>query len=77
MLDHACLVFVEVRYRRNDAFGGALESVGAAKQAKLRRTAESYLQRPDLPDHEDCRFNVVAVSGAYPDFQFDLVISAF
>ena len=77
MLDRECLVFVEVRYRRNDAYGGALQSVGVAKQAKLRRTAESYLQRTGLPDFEECRFDVVAVSGCYADLKFDLVTSAF
>ena len=29
------LVFVEVRYRRNDSFGGAVESITAAKREKL------------------------------------------
>jgi putative endonuclease len=76
MLDRQCLVFVEVRYRRNDAYGGALQSVSAAKQAKLRRTAESYLQRAGLPEFEECRFDVVAVSGSSPDYNFDLVTSA-
>jgi len=38
------LVFVEVRTRRGDAYGGAPESVTARKQRKLLQVAEAYLQ---------------------------------
>ncbi|MCP4510340.1 MAG: YraN family protein, partial [Fuerstiella sp.] len=41
------LVFVEVKQRRDSQFGRPEESVGMAKQAKLRRTAANYLQRHD------------------------------
>lgn len=53
------LVFVEVRYRRGDRFGGAAASVDRRKQARLIATAGYYLQRhpTDLP----CRFDVVAI----------------
>lgn len=52
------LVFVEVRYRSNPRFGGALESVDARKQAKLLHCAQHYLtsQRLDRP----ARLDVVA-----------------
>ena len=45
MLDNKTLVFVEVRFRKNNSFGGGLESITAAKQLKLRKTAELYLQQ--------------------------------
>ncbi len=38
-------VFVEVRSRRNGAYGGALASIGAAKQMRIRRAAQQYLLR--------------------------------
>ena len=44
MQDNNALVFVEVLYRKNNAFGGALESVTADKQARVSATAEQYLQ---------------------------------
>ena len=45
MQDGESLVFVEVRYRRHAGFGSAAESVGTAKQRRLRLAAEHYLQR--------------------------------
>jgi putative endonuclease len=52
------LVFVEVRLRASDAFGGAAASVDARKQAKLLRAARYYLaNRPEQP----CRCDVVAL----------------
>lgn len=50
------LVFAEVRYRRDQRFGGAAESVTAAKQSRLVAAARLYLmRRPDA----DCRFDVL------------------
>ena len=60
MLDKKMLVFVEVRYRKNNKFGGALESVTQSKQNKLRKTAELYLQKN--AQHENARFDVVSMS---------------
>ena len=52
----ATLVFAEVRYRSDRRFGGAAESVTAAKQARLVAAARLYLmRRPDA----DCRFDVL------------------
>lgn len=59
MRDGDTLVFVEVRYRRAQGFGGAAASVDRRKQARLIAAAGFYLQRHpcDLP----CRFDVVAL----------------
>ncbi|EHR68973.1 TIGR00252 family protein [Burkholderiales bacterium JOSHI_001] len=56
------LVFVEVRARAGSGQGGALASVGSAKQRSLVRAAQHYLlQFASLPP---CRFDVVAVQGS-------------
>jgi len=55
------LVFIEVRYRKNQQFGGALASVTTAKQHKLRLTAEHYLQHKAVKSYS--RFDVIAISG--------------
>ena len=55
------LVFVEVRSRAGSSFGGALASVGAAKQRSLVFAAQHYLAR--LARVPPCRFDVVAVEG--------------
>lgn len=61
MQDKQTLVFVEVRYRKNDRFGSALESVNHKKQAKIIITAEHYLQQNTL-SFSGYRFDVIAIS---------------
>ena len=60
MLERSVLVFVEVRFRKNDLFGGALESITYNKQQKLRKTAELFLQQNK--QYQQARFDVVSVS---------------
>ena len=71
------LVFVEGRYRNTDKFGGAAHSVDAAKQRKLRRAGESFLQTRAGLAFSNCRFDVVAVTGAGPAYQIDWIRDAF
>ena len=61
--DGACLVFVEVKYRRTGICGSPEAAVNAAKQKTIMRTAALYLLLHDLPEETDCRFDVAAVSG--------------
>ena len=63
MLDGDTLVFVEVRFRRSDAFGSGAESVDWRKQRKLVRAAEGFLQRHREHALRGCRFDVVSASG--------------
>jgi len=60
MRDNNTVVFVEVRYRKNNTYGGALESITSSKQEKLRLTAEQYLQRETKL--QNGRFDVVAMT---------------
>ena len=61
MRDQHMLVFVEVRFRKDQRFGGAAASVGPVKQQRLWRSASTYLMRfPRLPA---CRFDLVAIEG--------------
>ncbi len=81
MLDNKVLVFVEVRFRKNNNFGGALESITPAKQQKLRRTAELYLQQNS--QYENARFDVVSMSKntqtgpGRQQYTFDWICDAF
>lgn len=56
MRDGSELVFVEVRLRSSAVFGGAGASITPAKQQKLARTAEHYLQQHGTAP---CRFDAV------------------
>ena len=61
MRDQATLVFIEVRMRTNDSFGGAAASITPSKQKKLLSTARHYLS---MLNHEPaCRFDAVLFSG--------------
>ncbi len=62
MQEGATLVFVEVRYRSHQGFGSAAESVTPAKQQRLRRAANHYLQR--LSRIPPCRFDIVGIDAA-------------
>ena len=55
------VVFVEVRQRRSQNFGGAAESITARKRSKLLATARHFLAgQRTLPA---CRFDAVLVDG--------------
>lgn len=81
MFDKNMLVFVEVRFRKSDAFGGGLESITASKQLKLRKTAELYLQQNSK--YKNARFDVVSMSknnqtnNNGQSYSFDWVTNAF
>jgi putative endonuclease len=81
MLDRKLLVFVEVRFRKNNIFGGGLESITPAKQQKLRRTAELFLQ--ENSQYKNARFDVVSMSkntqtkGNVQQYTYDWVTDAF
>jgi putative endonuclease len=55
------LVFVEVRKRAGNAFGGAAASVAWGKQRRIVFAARHYLMR--LPSPPPCRFDVVGIEG--------------
>ncbi|MGW8248036.1 MAG: YraN family protein [Acidiferrobacterales bacterium] len=57
------LVFVEVRYRKNERFGGAAQSVDRHKQNKLVASAEHFRQHYTQYIDSPCRFDVVTLSG--------------
>ncbi len=54
------LIFVEVRFRRSERFGGAAESIDRHKRERLWLAAQHYLQRYRL-ERKACRFDVVVV----------------
>jgi len=70
MQEHDTLVFVEVRYRSNTAFGAPAETVDGRKQARLRATAEHYLQHTPRASKKACRFDIVAITGDGEDGNF-------
>ena len=61
MQDGKSIVFVEVRLRKNNNFGGASESITQAKQRKIAKVAEQFLQQSG---NQACRFDVILMDKA-------------
>jgi putative endonuclease len=72
-LNGATVVFVEVRARASDAYGGAAGSITPAKRKRLLAAARHYLARQRK--HCACRFDVVLLSG--PSAEFVWITDAF
>jgi putative endonuclease len=62
--DGATLVFVEVKVRGNTRFGSALAAIDARKRARIRASAENFLQF--LPAATKVRFDVVTLERGKP-----------
>ena len=58
-----CLVFVEVKYRRDGGCGEASQAVDRRKQQRLSRTAMCYCLERGIPEDIPCRFDVISVTG--------------
>ncbi|WP_330927315.1 YraN family protein [Candidatus Sororendozoicomonas aggregata] len=62
MLDYEVLVFIEVRFRASQAFGGALSSITPAKQQKVRKAAAQFIQRHKVHALRHCRFDTITIT---------------
>lgn len=62
MQDGPTTVFVEVRYRNNQSYGHAAETITRSKMTKLIRAANMWLLKNNLSLHStDFRFDVIAI----------------
>ncbi len=66
------LVFVEVKTRSNNSYGGPFEAVDQSKQRKLVQTAKLYLQLHPKFSGYDYRIDVAAVD--IDNFQNPVII---
>jgi putative endonuclease len=72
MRDIETVVFVEVRQRSSNLFGGASDSIDARKKRKLLTTARHYIAATG--GFPDCRFDAVLLNG---DNQVEWIRDAF
>jgi putative endonuclease len=63
MKENDTLVFIEVRARKSDWFGGASQSVDRKKQGHIINSAKYYLAMNSHHDNIPCRIDVVTVNG--------------
>ena len=71
--DGAYLVFVEVKYRKNNKKGGAAAAVSTAKQKTISRVADYYMKVHGICADQSVRFDVVAFDGE----EMELIRDAF
>ena len=57
------LVFVEVRYRKNSAYGAPEDTVDAAKRRRIAAAARHFLSAVPPGSWRETRFDVVVVEG--------------
>ncbi len=53
-----CIVFVEVKTRKNDSFYEAREAVNKSKQEKIRKAAREYIATKKI-SYREVRFDVI------------------
>ena len=61
MLDQQTLVIIEVRFRKSDKFGSAVESITPKKQSRIIAATQVYLATRKTD--QAIRFDVIAISG--------------
>ena len=62
--DGTILVFIEVKYRKNEESGNPLEAVDIRKQKKIINVARYYLYQKKYGD-VPCRFDVIGICGSH------------
>jgi putative endonuclease len=77
MQDGDTLVFVEVRFRAQQGFGGAAASVDRRKQQKLIKAAQLYLLKHFANNPPPCRFDVVAMEDSQQGPSINWIKNAF
>lgn len=77
MRDGNRLLFVEVRMRRSDAFGGAAGSITLTKQQKIIASARAFLHHHPHFYQLDCRFDVVTLQRHAERWQIEWLPGAF
>ena len=75
--DNQDLVFIEVRYRKSEAYGGSIASVDKKKQKRVVLAASHYLQKHKLTNKVACRFDVFAITGSLNQLRYNWIKGAF
>jgi putative endonuclease len=77
MADGDTVVFVEVRYRRSERFGGAAGSVDRKKRHRISLAARAWLAGQRSLADASGRFDVVLVTGDAPALACEWLRAAF
>jgi len=71
MQDQQTLVFIEVKYRSSQQYGGALYALTSTKKSKLKKAIQYYIQDHQLQNNP-LRVDFIAINGQNP-YQFNWI----
>lgn len=78
LLDGPTLVFVEIKYRQDQEWMPAIESISPGQQRRIARVGACYLQQQGATlSWQDCRFDVVLLLGPWPRPRIEWIRDAF
>jgi putative endonuclease len=77
MIDKRTLIFVEVRFREDEDFGTAIETIDHRKQRKVLRAAQHFLLLNKIYNAWQCRFDVVGITKKNNAVEFCWLPNAF
>lgn len=79
MMDNGFLCFIEVKFRKNDSFGGTAYSITTSKQRKIIQTALHYMTKNRRFQQLPFRFDAVFIqpSSKQTSIQIEWIQSAF
>jgi len=69
------IVFVEVKYRKNDSHSAPSMAVNFRKQEKMKKTALHYIGQNEITD-KDFRFDIIEITGTR-EFKVNHIENAF
>lgn len=61
--DEGYYSFIEVKYRKDDKYGGPEAAVGFAKQKQICNVSRFYISFNHIPEDAPVRYDVIAISG--------------
>jgi len=66
--NNGCLIFIEVKTRKNDGYGEPSEAVGYVKLERIKKVAAAYLA--ELSEEREVRIDVVEVYAEFAAGRF-------
>lgn len=78
MQDETTYVFIEVKYRKSNRFGGAIAAITHSKQQKIKHCVSFFLNKKNLNEYNTpCRFDVITLEGDISQPEINWLKNAF
>lgn len=79
MFDQQILCFIEVKFRKSNAFGGAISAIPHAKQQKIIKTAQFYISSTPAIAQRAMRFDalILQLESSVSDLNIEWIQNAF